>query len=66
MTNQQNGNGRKRFFNPVKIFLRLITGLWEKRDGVSGETYIVNSDVVRDDIEDIADEPENLDDNRNN
>ncbi|MBW4629003.1 MAG: hypothetical protein KME49_26715 [Brasilonema octagenarum HA4186-MV1] len=29
------GNGHQGFFNPVRIFLRLLSGLWEKRDMVN-------------------------------
>jgi hypothetical protein len=31
--------------------------VWKKRDEVSGETYLVDSEVVEQDLEDIADEP---------
>jgi hypothetical protein len=53
----QNGNGHRGFWNPVKIFIRLFQGVWKKRDEVSGETYLVDSEVVEQDLEDIADEP---------
>jgi hypothetical protein len=53
----QNGNGHRGFWNPVKIFIRLFQGVWKKRDEVSGETYLVDSETVEQDLEDIADEP---------
>jgi hypothetical protein len=53
----QNCNGHRGFWNPVKIFIRLFQGVWKKRDEVSGETYLVDSEVVEQDLEDIADEP---------
>jgi len=45
----------------VKIFIRIIQGVWKKQDKVSGETYLVDSEVVREDLEDIADQPDNTD-----
>lgn len=66
LTNKQNGNGHRRFFNPVLVFLRLVLGQWEKQDRVSGEPYIVDSEKVREDLEDVADEPEEPGSNRNN
>ncbi|TFI56178.1 hypothetical protein BLD44_002440 [Mastigocladus laminosus UU774] len=54
----KNGNGHRGFWNPVKVFIRLIQGVWKKRDEVSGETYLVDSEVVTDDLDDIADEPD--------
>ncbi|RAM53099.1 MAG: hypothetical protein C6Y22_03170 [Hapalosiphonaceae cyanobacterium JJU2] len=57
----KNGNGHRGFWNPVKVFIRLIQGVWKKRDEVSGETYLVDSEVVRDDLDDIADEPDSQD-----
>ncbi|WP_041739413.1 hypothetical protein [Calothrix sp. PCC 6303] len=42
----QNGNGHRGFWNPVKIFIRLFQGVWKKRDEVSGETYLVDSETV--------------------
>jgi hypothetical protein len=53
----QNGNGHRGFWNPVKIFIRLFQGVWKKRDEVSGETYLVDSETVEQDLEDIVDEP---------
>ena len=53
----KNGNGHKRFFNPVRVFLRLLSGLWEKQDMVDDETYLINSDDVKDNLEDMSDEP---------
>lgn len=61
----KNGNGHRGIWNPVKIFIRLIQGVWKKRDEVSGETYLVDSEVVKDDLDDIADEPSSQD-NANN
>lgn len=61
----KNGNGHQDLWNPVKIFIRLIQGVWKKRDEVSGETYLVDSEVVKDDLDDIADEPGDQD-NANN
>ncbi|KAF3890290.1 MULTISPECIES: hypothetical protein [Nostocales] len=53
----QNGNGHQGFWNPVKVFIRLFQGVWKKRDEVSRETYLVDPEVVEQDLEDIADEP---------
>lgn len=56
---KQNGNGHRGFWNPVKIFIRALLGQWEKRDKVDGEIYLVNPEVVKNDLEDVADEPQN-------
>lgn len=56
---RQNGNGHRGFWNPVKIFIRALLGQWEKRDKVDGEIYLVNPEVVKNDLEDVADEPQN-------
>jgi hypothetical protein len=62
----KNGNGHQRFFNPVRIFLRLLSGLWEKRDMVNDETYLINSDDVKDNLEDMGEEePEEPESDRN-
>ncbi|MEO0969832.1 MAG: hypothetical protein AAFX80_16255 [Cyanobacteria bacterium J06639_18] len=50
----KNGNGHRSIWNPVKVFIHLIQGIWKKQDEVSGETYLVDSEVVRDDLDDIA------------
>jgi hypothetical protein len=42
----QNGNGHRGFWNPVKVFIRTLLRLWEKEDKVSGEIYLVDSEVV--------------------
>ncbi len=55
---KNNDNGHKGFWNPVKVFIRLIQGVWKKRDEVSGETYLVDSSIVESDLEDVADEPQ--------
>ena len=52
-----NGNGHRGFWNPVKIFIRLILGRWEKDDKLTGERYLVDSEDVKRDLEDVADEP---------
>ncbi len=61
----KNGNGHRGFFNPVKTFIRLIQGVWKKRDEVSKETYLVDSEVVESDLDDIADQPEGQDNTDN-
>lgn len=53
----KNGNGHQGFWNPVKIFIRLILGRWEKDDKLTGERYLVDSEDVKRDLEDVADEP---------
>ncbi|BDA67228.1 hypothetical protein RIVM261_027110 [Rivularia sp. IAM M-261] len=53
-----NGNGHRGFWNPVKVFIRLILQKWEKDDKVSGEKYLVDSEDVKRDLDDIADEPQ--------
>lgn len=61
----KNGNSHRGFWNPVKVFIRTLLKLWEKEDKVTGETYLVDSEVVKKDLEDVADEPqeESLNDN---
>ena len=54
----KNSNGHRGLYNPVKIFIRLIQGVWKKRDEVSKETYLVDSEVVESDLEDVADHSE--------
>ncbi|MBD2777849.1 hypothetical protein [Iningainema tapete] len=61
----KNGNGHQGLFNPVKIFIRIIQGVWKKRDEVSRETYLVDSEVVEQDLDDIADQPERQDNTDN-
>lgn len=53
----KNGNGHRGFWNPVKVFIRTISQFWEKEDKVSGDTYLVDSEVVKKDLDDVADEP---------
>jgi hypothetical protein len=62
----QNGNGHRGFWNPVKIFIRTLLRLWEKEDKVSGETYLVDSEVVNSDLDDVADEPQQRSQNDDN
>jgi hypothetical protein len=54
----KNSNGHQGFWNPVKIFIRTLLGVWEKEDKVSGEIYLVDSEVVKTDLEDVVDEPQ--------
>ena len=60
----KNGNGHREIWNPVKVFIRLVLRKWEKDDKVSGEKYLVDSEDVIRDLDDIADEsqPESTDD----
>ncbi|PAX59788.1 hypothetical protein [Brunnivagina elsteri] len=62
----KNGNGHRGFWNPVKIFIRTLSQFWEKRDEVSGEIYLVDSEVVKDDLEDVALEPQDKSQNNDN
>ena len=62
----KNGNGHRGFWNPVKVFIRTLLKLWEKEDKVSGETYLVDSEVVKRDLDDVADEPQQQSQNDNN
>ncbi|NJM23248.1 MAG: hypothetical protein HC836_35250 [Richelia sp. RM2_1_2] len=62
----KNGNSHRGFWNPVKIFIRLFQGIWEKEDKVSGDTYLVDTEVVKEDLEDVASEPHQESDNGNN
>ncbi|MUG99104.1 hypothetical protein F7734_45175 [Scytonema sp. UIC 10036] len=55
MTQNGNGNGRRRMFDPVLIFIRLIQSFWERRDLVNGETTIVDDQTVEEDLEDRLD-----------
>jgi hypothetical protein len=61
-----NGNGHRGFWNPVKVFIRTISQFWEKRDNVSGEIYLVDSEVVKDDLEDVASKPQDQSQNNDN
>jgi hypothetical protein len=63
---KKNGNGHQGFWNPVKVFIHLIQGVWRKWDEVSGETYLVDSEVVESDLEDVADEPQQRSQNDDN
>lgn len=54
----KNGNGHRGFWNPVKVFIRLVLGRWMKEDKVTGERYLVDSEDVKRDLDDIADEPQ--------
>lgn len=59
-------NGHRKFFNPVRIFLRLLFGQWEKRDMVNDELYLINSNDVEDNLDDMSDEePEEPGSDRN-
>jgi hypothetical protein len=40
--------------------------MWEKEDNISGDTYLVDSEVVKADLDDVADEPQNKSDNDTN
>ena len=55
----KNGNGHRKIWYPVKIFIRLVFGRWMKEDKVTGEKYLVDSEDVMRDLDDIADEPQN-------
>ena len=55
----KNGNGHRKIWIPVKIFIRLVFGRWMKEDKVTGEKYLVDSEDVMRDLDDIADEPQN-------
>lgn len=55
MRKNGNGNGRKRLFDPVLIFTRLIQGFWERRNLVNGETTIVDDQTVEEDLQDRLD-----------
>ena len=52
----KNGNGHRKIWNPVNVFIRLVLNKWEKDDKVSGEKYLVDSEDVIRDLNDIADE----------
>jgi hypothetical protein len=60
-----NGNGHRGFWNPVKIFIRVFSRIWEKQDKVTGEDYLVDVEVVKSDLEDVADEPQSESQNDN-
>jgi hypothetical protein len=62
----KNGNGHRGFWNPVKVFIRTISQLWEKEDKVSGDIYLVDSEVVKRDLDDVADNPHDESQNDNN
>ncbi|MBR8835435.1 MAG: hypothetical protein DSM106950_15785 [Stigonema ocellatum SAG 48.90 = DSM 106950] len=54
----KNGNGHRGFWNPVKVFIRLLLRRWMKEDKVTGERYLVDSEDVIRELDDIADEPQ--------
>ncbi len=62
---RQNGNGHRGFWNPVKVFIRLILRKWEKDDKVTGERYLVDSEDVIRDLEDVV-EPQDQSQNDSN
>ena len=66
MNKNDNGNGHRGFWNPVKVFIRTFSRLWAKWDKVSGEIYLVDSEVVKSDLEDVADEPQQRSQNDDN
>ncbi len=63
---RQNGNGHRGFWNPVKVFIRLILRKWEKDDKVTGERYLVDSEDVIRDLEDVELEPQDQSQNDSN
>ena len=66
MSKNGNGNGHRGFWNPVKVFIRTISQFWEKEDKVSGDIYLVDSEVVKRDLDDVADNPHDESQNDNN
>lgn len=58
MTENGNGNGRRRLFDPVLVFIKLLIG-WKRKNRVSGEENIVEIHDVLDDLDDRLDEPDN-------
>lgn len=58
-----NRNGHRGFWNPVKVFFLRLLRRWEKTDKVSGELYLVDSQSVENDLEDIEEQPKNDSDN---
>ncbi len=61
----KNSNGHQGFWNPVKVFIGLVLGRWMKEDKVTGERYLVDSEDVARDLDDIADESQNNSQNDN-
>jgi len=61
----KNGNGHRGFWNPVKIFMRRLLRRWEKTDQVSSEFYLVDSQTVLDDLEDVAEQNQDNSEDRN-
>ncbi|MBW4506440.1 MAG: hypothetical protein KME64_08025 [Scytonematopsis contorta HA4267-MV1] len=57
MTENGNGKGRRGFFDPVLVFLKLAFG-WRRLDRVSGQEQVVNTDKVLDDLDDRLPEPD--------
>jgi hypothetical protein len=56
-TISQNGNGHRKFFDPVITLIRLLLDQWEKKDEVTGEIFMIDETTARDDFEDRTDEP---------
>jgi hypothetical protein len=61
----KNGNGHQGFWNPVKVFTRLVLGRWMKEDKVTGERYLVDLEDVARDLDDIAHESQDNSQNDN-
>jgi hypothetical protein len=60
----ENGNGRRKLFDPVLVFIKLLLG-WQRRNQVSGEENIADIYDVLDDLDDRLDEPDNPSDTDN-
>jgi hypothetical protein len=58
MTENGNGNGRRRLFDPVLVFIKLLIA-WKRENRISGEENIVEIYDVLDDLDDRLDEPDN-------
>ncbi|MEC4816337.1 MAG: hypothetical protein SAK29_24175 [Scytonema sp. PMC 1069.18] len=62
---KSNGNGYRGFWNPVKVFIRVLLGRWMKEDKITGERYLVDSQDVQRELDDITDEPSDNSQNEN-
>ncbi len=61
----ENGNGRRKLFDPVLVFIKLLLGWQRRRNQVSGEENIGDIYDVLDDLDDRLDEPDNPSDTDN-
>jgi hypothetical protein len=58
-----NGNGRRKIFDPIVVLLRLFRNFWERQNTMTGESNVIDDEVAREEIEDKLDPPDSDQDN---